>query len=542
MIAGYSAGHKNFLPENACTNKYFLCYNLAGNEQFYLIFLFVHLLSMKHNNTPKKPSFSPYRMVLAGLCLLLFLGVAWTALHEDEISLADGGMFSTAYLGGPSDNSIDAGMLMGAPDERASLGIGLSCLPELWKKEESFTYDGSFSAFMASRKDVCIPCYSDPVVWEDNPRYTLQDNGCGTHIFRTKVKKGDNIGSLLRPWLGKDELNAAIKAASSVFKVRRLRPGQIFSVERCAESGSVSRLLYDIDEDSRLVICRDEKGFTASVNVYPIDTKIVRVSGEVKTSLFDAMADVGEGSDLAFQFADVFCHQVDFVNDVQEGDIFEVIVEKRFLEGDFRGYGDIVAARFYNNGVIFEAFRFEDEDGVGHYYAADGTSLETQFLKAPLNFTRISSHYSMNRRHPVFGKVRPHEGVDYAAPRGTPVKALGEGEVTFVGWKPGYGRSVAIKHNGGVDTHYAHLARYAKSLKRGDKVEQGQVIGYVGASGTATGPHLDFRVRKNGKYIDPLKLTGNRTEPIPFEKKLVFETLMQRARLMLDGEVILAGM
>ena len=497
---------------------------------------------MKHNNTQEKSSFSPYRKVLAGLCLVLFLVVAWSALHEDEISQADGGMLSSAPLGGQSDNIIDAGMLMGASDERASLGIGLSCLPELWKKEESMTYDASFSAFMALRKDVCIPSYSDPVVWEDNPRYTMQDNGCGTHIFRTKVKKGDSIGSLFRPWLGKDELNDAIKAVSSAFKVKRLRLGHVFSVERCVESGTVSRLLYDIDEDSRLVICRDEKGFTASVDVYPVDTKLMRVRGEVKTSLFDAMAEAGEGSDLALQLADVFCHQVDFVNDVQEGDSFEVIVEKRFLEGDFRGYGDIVAARFNNAGVVFEAFRFADEEGVGHYYAADGTSLETQFLKAPLNFTRISSRYSLHRRHPVFGKVRPHEGVDYAAPRGTPVKALGEGEVTFVGWKPGYGRSVAIKHNGGVDTHYAHRARYAKSLKRGDKVEQGHVIGYVGASGTATGPHLDFRVRKNGKYIDPLKLTGNRTEPIPFEKKLVFETLMHRARLMLDGEVILAGM
>ena len=533
--------------------KFFYQKMLVQTSIFYVIpsrvtsgfsssFLLVTLLSMKHKKTKEKPYFSPYRVVLAGLCLLLFLGVAWTTLHEDEIAHADAGLFSSPYLSGQSEKFIDAGMLMGESDARASLGISLSCLPDLWKKEGVPSYDDSFSAFMASRKDVCIPHYSDPVVWEDNPRYTMQDNGCGTHIFRTKVKKGDNIGSLLRPWLGKEELNEAIKTASSVFKVKRLRLGHVFSVERCAESGHISRLLYDIDEDSRLVICRDEKGFTASVNVYPVDTKIVRVSGEVKTSLFDAMAEAGEGSDLALQLADVFCHQVDFVNDVQEGDTFEVIVEKRFLEGNFRGYGDIVAARFTNAGVVFEAFRFADEEGVGHYYAADGTSLETQFLKAPLNFTRISSRYSLHRRHPVFGKVRPHEGVDYAAPRGTPVKALGEGEVTFVGWKPGYGRSVAIKHNGGVDTHYAHLARYAKALKRGDKVEQGQVIGYVGASGTATGPHLDFRVRKNGKYIDPLKLTGNRTEPIPFEKKLVFETMMQRARLMLDGEVILAGM
>ena len=186
-------------------------------------FLLISLVLMKHKNTQEKSSFFPYRIVLVGLCLLLFIGVAWTALHEEDVAHADGGLISSAYFGDHGEKLIDAGMLMGASDARASLGIGLSCLPELWKKEESHTFDDSFSAFMASRKDVCIPCYSDPVVWEDNPRYTMQDNGCGTQIFRTKVKKGDNIGSLIRPWLGKDELNEAIKAASSVFKVKRLR-------------------------------------------------------------------------------------------------------------------------------------------------------------------------------------------------------------------------------------------------------------------------------------------------------------------------------
>ena len=508
-----------------------MCYTLAGNERFSLIFFLISLASMKHFYTEEKPSFHPFRLCCAALACLLLSGLFWSILHGGKMAHADSGMAYSEHFGLGVEKT----------PARASLGISLSYLPELEKKEAAPTYDDSFEAFMAARKDVCIPCYSDPVVWEDDPRYTMQDNGCGTQIFRTKVKKGDSMASLFRPWLGKEELDDAVKAASSVFKMKRLRIGKVFSVERGVEDGKVSRFLYDIDEDSRLVICRDDKGFTAAVDVYPIDTSLVRVSGKVKTTLFDAMAELGEGSELALQLADVFCHQVDFVNEVQEGDAFDIVVEKRYLEGNFRGYGDIVAARFVNDGIVFEAFRFEDGEGVGHYYAADGSSLETQFLKAPLNFTRISSRYTMKRRHPVFGKVRPHQGVDYAAPRGTPVKALGEGEVTFVGWKHGYGRSVAIKHNGGVDTHYAHLARYAKNLKRGDKVEQGQVIGYVGASGTATGPHLDFRVRKNGKYIDPLKLTGNRTEPIPFEQKLFFEKQMHRARLMLDGEVILAG-
>ena len=493
---------------------------------------------MKKISTKERSCSAACRLGIAACFLLLFMGSAWAVWHKVDHSPEHDTVLQAERFSGYAETV----MTSEKADGLASLGTGLSFLKSLWNREEAPCYDTSFTSFMASREGICIPSYSDPVVWEDDPRYTVQDNGCGTQIFRTKVKKGDSVGSLFRAWLGKDELNEAVKAVSSVFKLNRLRLGRVFSVERNTKDGTVSRLMYDIDEESRLVLCRGEKGFSAAVNVYQFDVKLVRVSGRVEGTLFDAMTASGESSALALQLADVFSHQVDFVNEVQAGDSFDVVVEKRFLEGNFRGYGDIVAARFVNDGVTFEAFRFFDDEGTAHYYAADGSSLETQFLKAPLNFTRISSGYTLHRRHPVFGKVRPHQGVDYAAPRGTPVKALGDGEVTFVGWKRGYGKSVGIQHAGAVETHYAHLSKYAKSLKKGDKVEQGQVIGYVGATGTATGPHLDFRVRKNGKFIDPLKLTGNRASPIPFEKKPFFEKQMHRARLMLDGQVILAGM
>ena len=477
---------------------------------------------------------------LSGIVLALVLGLAWNFFCRwEESPPADCSMFSVA----PAPHDIEKMLTEDSSSSeifRASLGMGMGWMKEMWKREDARGFDDSFDTFKASRADVCIPCYTDPVPWEEDPRYMVQDSGCGTQILRTKVKAGDSMGSLLRPWLDKNELNSAVKAVSSVFKVSRLRIGRIYSVERDTKEGVVSRIMYDIDDESRLVLCREGTEFTASVNVYHYDTRLVRVAGEVKSSLFEAMTEAGEASSLAMQLADVFSHQVNFLDDVREGDSFEVIVEKKYLEGDFRTYGDIVAARLVNDGMVYEAFRFQDENGVAHYYAADGASLETQFLKAPLNFTRISSKYTLKRRHPVLGRVRPHQGIDYVAPRGTPVKALGDGVVTFVGWKSGYGKSVAIQHSGGVETHYAHLSRYTKNLKKGDKVEQGQVIAYVGSTGISTGPHLDFRVKKNGKFIDPLKLTGGRSASIPEEQKDTFRNQVERARLMLDGEVILA--
>jgi len=479
--------------------------------------------------------FSEHCLALSGILLLFCLATVWSVFRPCSPSSSEK---CSIFRLEPSSHEIEKILMDG---RRELSAYDLSWVKELWQNEEGKCYDASLSAFIASRAGVCIPSYSEPVPWEEDARYTMQDSGCGTQIFRTKIKSGDSIGALFRTWLSREEASEAVSAVSSVFRKSRLRIGRTFSVERTTIDGKVSRMMYDIDDESRLIVCRGENGLTAAVNVYHYDTRIVRVSGEVKSSLFDAMADAGESSALAMHLADVFSHQVDFVNDVQEGDSFEVIVEKKYLEGSFRTYGNIVAARFSNDGMVYEAFRFMDDDGRARYYSADGSSLETQFLKAPLNFTRISSGYSLNRRHPVYGRVRPHEGVDYAAPRGTPVKALGNGVVTFVGWKRGYGKSVAIRHSGGVETHYAHLSRYTKNLKKGDKVEQGQIIAFVGSTGVSTGPHLDFRVKKNGKFIDPLKLSGDRAAPVPTEKSDSFQKMVDRARLMLDGEVILAS-
>ncbi len=430
--------------------------------------------------------------------------------------------------------------------QMASLGSGLSWMRDFWNEgslsgsEELPRYDDSLEAFLSSREGMCIPDYSEAVPWEKNSRYMVEDSGCGTQVFRTVIRSGDSAGALLLTWLDNNETDQAVKAASAVFPLNRLMVGHLFSVECDADGESMNRLTYDIDEESRLVVERGEDGFSARVDVFEFDTKLVKVSGTISSSLFEAMADAGESANLAVRLAEVFSHQINFVNEVQEGDTFEMVVEKKYLGDDFRRYGDIVAARFVNAGKTFEAFRFLDEKGGAHYFAADGSSLETEFLKAPLNFTRVSSGYTMHRKHPIFGKVRPHQGVDYAAPRGTPVKALGAGKVTFKGWKGGYGNTLIIRHSGGIETQYAHLSRFASSLKVGQRVEQGEVVAFVGATGTATGPHLDFRVMKNGKFVNPSTLSGARSAPVDKKDRERFKSSVAEARLLLDSETAVA--
>lgn len=489
------------------------------------------------------------------LCCTFLCGViltaAFFAVFRDEGKDAllpvtmDTGQVMSLYSVKPHDFSLSRDLPELKEVRLASLGSGLSWMREFWSGDHSVSraeggdvsrYDDSLPGFLSERENMCIPKYSEAVPWEKDKRYMLEDSGCGTQMFRRAVRSGDHAGALFRDWLNNNEAELAVKAAATAFSLNRLIPGHLFSVERSTEGEQVLRLFYDIDEESRLVVERAAGGFKARVEVFECETKLVKVRGEIRSSLFEAMADAGESATLAVRLAEVFSHQINFVNEVQEGDTFELVVEKKYLGDEFRRYGNIVGARFVNDGKTYEAYRFNDVTGEGHYFAADGSSLETEFLKAPLNFTRVSSRYTMHRKHPVFGKVRPHQGVDYAAPRGTPVKALGAGKVVFKGWKRGYGNTLIIRHGGGIETQYAHLSRFATSLKVGNRVEQGEVVAFVGATGVATGPHLDFRVSKNGRFVDPASLSGARSAPVPREHRSRFESTVAYTRSLLDSD------
>ncbi len=335
----------------------------------------------------------------------------------------------------------------------------------------------------------------------------------GPYTVQRVVNAGDTAGSILRGWLSLREIQAFSDACEDVFTMRRLRPGQPYTLT--IEKGVLISFEYEIDQERKLIISRDEEGlFIARGEDIFYDVLLERVEGVITSNLFQTVADAGEGPALAIALADIYAWEINFIRDIQPGDSFVLIVEKRFRDGEFKGYGKIQTARFINNKTTFEAFLFQDPEGRPEYFTSNGESLKRAFLKAPLSFTRISSTFTNARLHPIHKVWRAHPGIDYAAPTGTPVKAVGNGTVTFSGWGKGAGNYIAVRHKNGYETMYLHLSAFAKGLKKGLNVQQGDVIGYVGSTGYSTGPHLDFRMKKNGVYVNPLHELTPRSEPV----------------------------
>lgn len=379
-----------------------------------------------------------------------------------------------------------------------------------------------------------------PVVYAGNERYTVETDEQGRQIFRSVVAQGDTAGVLLNEWLNAGDVMSLIASAEPVCPLATIRTGRPFSVTRDAATGEFVRFVYEVDNTQRLVVERRDNTFTASAEPIEYDTQLVRVQGTINSSLFEAVADAGEGPVLAVNLADVFSCEINFINEIRQGDGFEVLVEKLYRDGEFKGYGKMLAARFANQGHTYEAYLFPDATGRLRHYNAKGEALQKTLLKAPLAFTRVSSGFSMNRKHPVFGYSRPHQGVDYAAPTGTPIKAVGDGVVTRAGWGNGYGNMIIIKHSGGLESQYAHMSGFARGIKSGVRVKQGQTIGYVGATGVATGPHLDFRLRQNGKFINPTKAIAPREDPVDKKRLPNFLQMVASAQAYMDGNTALA--
>jgi murein DD-endopeptidase MepM/ murein hydrolase activator NlpD len=311
---------------------------------------------------------------------------------------------------------------------------------------------------------------------------------------------------------------ATIEAARRVFDPRRLRAGQPYRLVQGLD-GSLRRFSYEIDAVRSLEIAaRDDAGARVlDPRIVPIEmeTAVVSLRAAIDRdhpSIVAALDEAGEGVPLSVDLADILGGEVDFNHDLQVGDTIDVVFEKRSREGKPAGYGAVLAAELANDGRIVRAFRFTGPDGKAGYYDDQGRSLRRMFLKSPLPFQpRVTSRFSRSRMHPILRVRRAHLGVDYSAPVGTPVKAVAAGVVVTAGVNGEAGRMVHLRHSGGYESLYLHLSRFAEGIRRGVRVEQGQVIGRVGASGTATGPHLDFRLRQNGRYINPL--TAHRNMP-----------------------------
>jgi murein DD-endopeptidase MepM/ murein hydrolase activator NlpD len=301
----------------------------------------------------------------------------------------------------------------------------------------------------------------------------------------------------------------------------RLRPGDIIMLTHL--NGELKSLTRRMSDTATLSVTRAEQGFSAKLIENPLEVQETSLSGTIDSSLFGAVNSAGGSDGLAVTLADVFKYDIDFVNEVQPGDRFAVAYQQQWQDGAFVRDGEILAAEFVNKGRAFRAVRYVMPDGSVEYFTPDGHSVRKAFLRFPVAFGRVSSGFNLSRRHPVLKTVRAHKGIDFAAPVGTPIKAAGSGRVIFRGVKGGYGNAVILAHAGSVTTLYGHMSRFVRGLRVGDKVKQGEVIGYVGMTGLATGPHLHYEYRVNGVHRNPATIPLPKAESIPANLRADFE-------------------
>ncbi len=329
-------------------------------------------------------------------------------------------------------------------------------------------------------------------------------------VINGKIRNGESFShALLRMGLDSTVSRALIRGFSGRLDFRRCRPGEAFSVALDANGALLNGTyqkgpieIYSLTPDSS-----SNSGFKVCREKVQVERRVMKLSGQVNSSLFLAFSKIGAGRRIAMAFFDIFASQIDFNTETWPGDHFDLIYEEYRKDGKFLGYGKIIAARYEGHLIEHEAYYFHpDGQDVGSYYDPEGRELGSSFLRSPLPVYRVTSTFTSRRFHPILKVYRPHYGVDLAAPVGTPVRAVADGRVTFVGWNGGFGRFVVIRHPGGIQTSYGHLYRFGKGIRKGVRVTQKQIIGYVGASGLATGPHLDYRIKINGRYVNPFSL------------------------------------
>ncbi len=327
----------------------------------------------------------------------------------------------------------------------------------------------------------------------------------GDNLYQVLVNHGVKI----------QEVGGLIAAWRSLPELQKLRPGEILELIFARDSQRLEKVRYQNMQGQVLATTRTEQGWTTSRYAQPVVVTSALARGAIKDSLYQSAVDENIDFELALALADIFALDIDFFVDLRPGDHYSFLYGQRFREGKLVGNDRIVAAHFQNGSTRHRAYYYQAPGKRADYYDDQGNSLRKVFLKSPLRYSHISSGFSKRRLHPILKIYRPHPGVDYAAPTGTPVAAVGDGRVISKKWKNGYGRFIAIRHNSRYITSYGHLYRYASKIKVGSNVKQGQVIGYVGASGLATGPHLDFRMKKDGRFVNPLKNRLPAARPVP---------------------------
>lgn len=347
------------------------------------------------------------------------------------------------------------------------------------------------------------------------------DPAIGYVTDSTVVANGDSLlGVFERLGLNVSQWYSLRDLGPDVQRLTTIRPGDVLDVVR-TEDGNLIRLTYQYSLEKSLTITSDEHGYAADILHNPIERDIVSASGVITDSFYLSAKRSGLEDKQIMELAELFAWDINFALDVWEGDSFAVLYEKLSQDGQFIGYGDIVAAEFHNRQREIQTIRFTDDNGEQHYYTPEGRSMRRAFLQSPVHFTRISSGFSLARLHPIHKTKRPHRGVDYAAPKGTKIMASGDGVVEFIGRQNGFGQTVILRHGKRYTTLYAHMSRFAK-LRKGARVKQGQTIGYVGKTGAATGDHLHYEFRVNGQHKNPLTVKLPPAAPIGDEYREEF--------------------
>jgi len=341
------------------------------------------------------------------------------------------------------------------------------------------------------------PGMHEGAVREKSSRYTITD----------AVQPSESLDAIFNKYdLDKLDLSGIYNSSKEIVDLSNLSIGDTYNLVLDKKDNRIVKMQYEIDDSSFLNVVRNPEGFTAEKVSLAVDRRIGSVCIRIEDSLMSSMpSSHSEYARLAMKLSDIYAWDIDFSSDIRNGDTVKLIVEELWVGEAFKGFGEILAAEVVNNGSTHAAYRFE-HDGRADYFDSSGQSLRKALLKSPLKFKYISSRFSKRRRHPKLRIYRPHLGVDYVASTGTPVSAAGSGTVVFAGYKGQNGRMVKIKHNNGYETYYGHLSRIPKKIRKWAKVSQGDIIGYVGSSGLSTGPHLDYRIKYKGQFVDPLKL------------------------------------
>lgn len=384
-------------------------------------------------------------------------------------------------------------------------------------------------AILPSREEVAPAPVDSPATAAETPP--------AKNIREVTVRSGDNLTVIFkRLGLSQSLLHQLLKDATVKSLLSRIHPGQSLAFELGAEK-QLESLEYSIDEIQTLLIARNGDDYQSEIRTLPLERRETSVAGTITDSLFTDAQKAGLSDNLIMQLVDILGWDIDFALNIREGDQFTVLFEEFFdPDGHKVKDGRILATEFVNRGRQVAALRYRDPTGRVAYYSPDGHAMRKAFLRTPVKFTRISSRFSMGRWHPVLHRMRAHKGVDYAAPTGTPVKAAGDARVAFVGKKGGYGKVIILRHANRYSTLYGHLSRFKKGLRKGQRVRQGQVIGYVGSTGLATGPHLHYEFRVNGKHRDPLKVTLPKS--LPLDKKYMDDFKAKTREWVAELEVL----